>query len=96
MSTSEPSGSGARGKRFENGEVDIDPDDDVLAAQLWAIKWKLTSRGQIEIESMDEIRKRGLPSPDRADGLGYAFAFLDVPAVDVESHQGQSITGDLM
>ena len=69
-STSEPSGSGARGKRFENGEVDIDPDDDVLAAQLWAIKWDLTSRGQIEIESMDEIRKRGLPSPDRADAPG--------------------------
>ena len=99
MSTSEPSGSGARGKRFENGEVDIDPDDDVLAAQLWAIKWKLTSRGQIEIESMDEIRKRGLPSPDRADGLGLR---LRLPgracsprrvAPGPEHHRGSDVEG---
>jgi hypothetical protein len=83
-------------ERFENGEIDIDPDDDRLAAQLGAIKWKLTSRGQIQIESKDEMRKRGLPSPDRADALAYAFAYVDTPAVDVESHQGDSITGDLM
>ena len=83
-------------ERFENAEIDIDPDDEDLAAQLGSIKWKLTSRGQVQIESKDEMRKRGLPSPDRADALAYVFADVDAPAVDVESHQGQSITGDLM
>jgi len=54
---------------FESGEMDIDPADDDLAAQLGAIKYKYTSRGQIQIESKDDMRKRGLPSPDRADAL---------------------------
>jgi hypothetical protein len=51
---------------FETGEVDIDPDDDVLAAQLGSIKWTLDSRGRIKIESKNDMCKRGLPSPDRA------------------------------
>jgi hypothetical protein len=33
--------------RFENCEIDIDMDDDVLAKQLVAFKWKMTSKGQI-------------------------------------------------
>jgi hypothetical protein len=54
---------------FEDGDIDLDPDDDDLAAQLGAIKYRFTSRGQIQIESKDDMRKRGLPSPDRADAL---------------------------
>jgi hypothetical protein len=56
-------------ERFEDGDIDIDPDDDDLAAQLGAVKYKYTSRGQVLIESKDDMRKRKLPSPDRADGL---------------------------
>ncbi|QKW15369.1 hypothetical protein [Verrucosispora sp. NA02020] len=55
--------------RFESGDIDLDPDDDELAAQLGSLKYKFTSRGQIQIESKDEMRKRGLPSPDKADAL---------------------------
>lgn len=44
---------------FEAGDVDIDPDDDVLAAQLGSIKWTLDSRGRIKIEYKDDLRKRG-------------------------------------
>ena len=40
--------------------------------------------------------KRGLPSPDRADALVYRFIHMDAHSVDVESHAGESITGDLM
>jgi hypothetical protein len=60
-------------ERFEAGDIDIDPADDELAAQLCQIKWKLDSRGRIAVESKDEMRKRGLPSPDRADWLAYNF-----------------------
>jgi hypothetical protein len=49
-------------ERFEQGEIDIDPDDDKLAAQLGSIKWGIGSRGRIKIESKDDMRKRGLPS----------------------------------
>lgn len=53
--------------RMEAGEIDLDPADEDLAAQLGAIKFKYTSKGQIQIESKDDLRKRGMPSPDRAD-----------------------------
>ena len=49
--------------------LDFDPEDDELAAQLCAIKWRVNSRGQIVIESKEEMRKRGVSSPDRADTL---------------------------
>lgn len=56
-------------ERFEAGDIDLDPDDDDLAAQLGSIKYKFTARGQVLIESKDDMKKRGLPSPDRADAL---------------------------
>lgn len=56
-------------ERFEAGDADIDPTDDDLAAQLGSLRYKFTARGQIQIESKDDMRKRGLPSPDRADAL---------------------------
>jgi len=62
---------------FESGEIDIDPNDDELAAQLSSLKWKLNSRGQIVIESKDDMRRRGLVSPDRGDGVAYCFAQPD-------------------
>ena len=54
-------------ERFEQGEIDIDPDDDKFASQLGSTKWGIDSRGRIKIESKDDMRKRGLPSPDWAD-----------------------------
>ena len=61
-------------ERFEQGEMVIDPDDDKLAAQLGSTNWGIDSRGRIKIESKDDMRKRGLPSPDRADACAIAFA----------------------
>ncbi len=60
-------------ERFEAGEIAI-PQDDELAAQLTALKFRYTSRGQVLIESKEDMRKRGLASPDRADALMLAFA----------------------
>jgi hypothetical protein len=68
-------------ERFESGDIDIDDED--LAAQLANIKYKFTSRGQIQIESKDDMKKRGLHSPDKADALMLAFAsFRTVEASD--------------
>jgi len=61
-------------ERFEAGDVDLDPQDDDLAAELCALRYKTTSRGQILIESKDDMRRRGLDSPDRADALMLALA----------------------
>lgn len=54
---------------FEQGDIDLDPDDNETAAQLSAIRYRFTSRGQIQIESKDEMKARGVPSPDRADAV---------------------------
>ena len=82
---------------FEAGEVDIDPDDDLLAAQLGSIKWTLDSRGRIKIESKDDMRKCWLPSPDRAEVVAQSFSpRRSMHTVNVEDHAGHSVTGDLM
>lgn len=72
-------------QRLEDGDLDLDPDDDELAAQLGSLKYKFTSRGQIQIESKDELKRRGLPSPDRADAVMLTAAgHVAVPDVIVE------------
>ncbi len=55
------------------GEIAL-PDDTDLAAQLTTRRWKTTSKGKIRLESKDDMKRRGLPSPDRADALVLAFA----------------------
>lgn len=58
-------------------------DDDALCAQLIAPKFKLTSGGKMQVESKDDMKKRGLESPNNAD------AFLLTLAVDaVSAHTG--------
>ncbi len=50
------------------------PRDDELLGDLSGIKYKYTSRGQIRVESKDEMKKRIKRSPDRADAVALAFA----------------------
>ena len=66
-------------KQFEGGLIDLDPDDDETAAQLGAIRYSYSSRGQIVIESKDDMRKRGMPSPDRADAVMLVLAQVNLP-----------------
>jgi len=53
--------------------------DEECEAQLTTIQYRETSRGLTEIESKEEMRKRGVPSPDRAEALIMAFCRI-VPA----------------
>lgn len=82
-----PSGTG------EDGWIDIDPDDEELASQLLAPKYKVNRHGQIEVESKDDMRKRKLPSPDRADAFVMSLV-VQAPATVV--YRSESLTGDLM
>ena len=50
------------------------PKDEMLIAELATVRYTFTSNGKIQIEGKDEIRKRGLPSPDRADAFCLTFA----------------------
>ncbi len=66
---------------FERGEIAIPPDEE-LAAQLTSIKYKFQSNGKVLIESKDDMKKRGLSSPDRADTLMLAFA-ASMPSAEI-------------
>jgi len=66
-------------KRFVNGEIDI-PDDIKLKGQLCDIRYKYTAKGQLQMESKEEMRSRGSRSPDRADALMMAFMARPVSA----------------
>jgi phage terminase large subunit len=50
------------------------PKDEQLINELAMVRYTFTSSGKIQIESKDEIRKRGLSSPDLADAFVLTFA----------------------
>lgn len=54
------------------------PDDEKLIAQLTTRKWRMGSKGKIYLERKEDMKKRGLQSPDRADGFVLAFADIKV------------------
>ena len=58
--------------RLRDNEINL-PRDAALQAQLVNLHYGHTLTGQIVIESKDEMRKRGLPSPDRADAIALLF-----------------------
>ncbi len=49
------------------------PDNDDLHGALVTPSYKYRSNEQLLIESKDDIRKRGMPSPDEADALSLTF-----------------------
>lgn len=60
-------------RAMEDGQVDLDPADRVLLDQLQLMKWRRDVRGRTFIESKDDMRARGVKSPDRADAASMAF-----------------------
>ncbi len=53
---------------LRNRDVQI-PDDSESIAQLSSRKYFMASNGKIELESKKEMKKRGVPSPDRGDAM---------------------------
>jgi len=60
-------------ERLLAGTVDL-PDDLKLKAQLTSIEYKIRSSGQLEIVSKEEMKKKDIESPDRAEAVIYTFA----------------------
>jgi hypothetical protein len=50
------------------------PDDDELHGELCSLGYKFNSNGQLQIESKDDLKARGMPSPDGADALCLTFS----------------------
>lgn len=49
------------------------PDSDELLGDLTSLGYKFDSSGRLQIESKDELRKRGMKSPDLGDALAITF-----------------------
>ena len=58
---------------LEGRDVSL-PNDDKLFAELVAPRYSFTSTGKMKVEGKDEMKKRGIPSPDSADALCLSLA----------------------
>jgi hypothetical protein len=56
------------------------PDQDELITELTAVQYEILSSGKFKVESKDQMKKRGMRSPDVADALMLTFAGLAVRA----------------
>lgn len=63
---------------FETRRV-LMPEDDELIGELTTPKFKVLSTGKVKVESKEELKRRGVPSPNRADAFLLTFA-IGAPA----------------
>ena len=59
-------------ERFRSGEIALPPEEE-MKEQLASLRYRHTSRGQIQMESKEEMKRRGLHSPDHADMLAMLY-----------------------
>jgi hypothetical protein len=64
------------------GKLDMEFDDETLQDELLSIEYKFNNRGALQIESKDEMKRRGVKSPDFADAAMYACADLIIDPED--------------
>jgi hypothetical protein len=58
--------------------------DEVLATDLTGIEYGYTDKGQVALEKKEDMKKRGLSSPDKGDALALTFAY---PIAEFEGHE---------
>ncbi len=63
-----------KGKFFLSARDCRLPKDDRLTAELTVPRYKFTSNGKMQIESKEDMKKRGVKSPDYADAFLLTFA----------------------
>ncbi len=84
-------------QRFADGDISI-PNDPELISQLASLTYKYNARGQLQLESKDQIRSTGRQSPDKADAIALAFT-SDIkcpnPNAYVSSPKKHSETSDI-
>jgi hypothetical protein len=61
---------------LEGGRFAI-PDSDGLMADLCSVGYRYDSAGRLVLESKEDLRKRGMPSPDEGDAAALCFTETD-------------------
>jgi len=59
-------------RTLEEGRFSL-PDSDSLQADLVSCGYKYNSEGKLVLESKQDLRRRGMPSPDEADAVALCF-----------------------
>jgi hypothetical protein len=59
---------------FEEMNCKLPEDDETLMGELATVRYAIKSDGKIKVESKDEMKRRGFPSPDVADSFILTFA----------------------
>lgn len=81
---------------MEAGLVDLDEADEVLSGQLTSIRYGVDGQNKIFIETKEEMRKRGLPSPDHADCAVLSTVDVHMPSDMPQSGIDGTLTSDLL
>jgi phage terminase large subunit len=76
---------------LKNDEMALPPDNQ-LVADLTNMKFKYTSKGQIKLESKEELKKRIGRSPDRGDALAIAMAAYFEPETSGDFEVGMAVS----
>lgn len=72
---------------MRNGLIDIDPRDEKLRDELLAHQYHFRNQfSSLQIESKDEMERRGIKSPDYADAFSYAVADMDNYTLSPAAH----------
>lgn len=80
-------------KWLEEGPVEI-PDLDSLHADLCGISYKIDSNSRLQMEKKEDMKKRGIRSPDEADALALTFAFPDSAVMESRRERYAEIAKD--
>lgn len=60
-------------RRMAAGEIDFDENDFLLLEELRGVRAKVVNGSALQIESKEDMKKRGAKSPDRADAVWYSM-----------------------
>jgi phage terminase large subunit len=66
---------------FDKKDVTMTNDEDFIE-EMCSVKYAYTSLGKLKVESKDEMKKRGLPSPDLADAFCLTLAYESIGGND--------------
>src|SRR5438270_11836588 len=80
---------------MEEDLIDIDPADEKLAGDLTNIKWSVDSSGRIFVETKEDMKERGVPSPDHGDAAVLSTV-ASGSVVQNRDENGEAITAGLL
>ena len=71
------------------------PDNDSLHADLCAVNYKIDSNSRTQLEKKEDMKRRGIRSPDEGDALALTFALPDFALMESKNQEYKTIAQSL-